>query len=61
MATHRPLDSHTPEQLRARAREYREMALTATSAETGAGLLRLAEQFEAVAATREKDKNAATG
>jgi hypothetical protein len=37
------------------------MALTATSAETGAGLLRLAEQFEAVAATREKDKNAATG
>jgi len=37
------------------------MALTATSVETGAGLLRLAEQFEAVADTRERDKNAACG
>lgn len=61
MSAHRPLDSHTPEQLRTRAREYREMAQTATSAETGAGLVRLAEQFEAMADTREQGKCTATG
>jgi hypothetical protein len=61
MSGHRPLDSHTPDQLRARAREYREMAETATSAETGAGLLRLADQFEAMADTREQARRAAIG
>lgn len=46
---HVPLGLLTADQLRERAREYREMAATATSDTTGAGLIRLAEQFEALA------------
>jgi len=47
-----PLNDLTADQLRERAREYREMARTATSAATGDGLIRLAEQFEALARTK---------
>jgi hypothetical protein len=56
---HVPLDLLTADQLRERAREYREMAETATSDVTGAGLMRLAEHFEALAVT--KQPRAATG
>ena len=52
MAKQSPLDLLTADQLRERAREYREMAKTATSDATGAGLIRLAEQFEALAQAR---------
>lgn len=48
---HTPLDRLTADQLRERAREYREMAATATSEATRDGLIRLAEQFEALALT----------
>jgi len=47
-----PLDALTAEQLRDRARSYREMAETATSSATKDGLIRLAEQFEALAETK---------
>jgi hypothetical protein len=53
MRNHVPLDLLTAEQLRERAREYREMAETATSDATSAGLARLADQFEALAETRQ--------
>jgi hypothetical protein len=42
----RPL---TVEQLRARARQYREMAMTASTADVRDDLIRLAERFEALA------------
>ena len=44
-----PLADLTADELRERAWEYREMAKTATSEQTGAALVRLAEQFEALA------------
>jgi hypothetical protein len=50
---HVPLDRLTADELLERAREYREMANTATSDATSAGLMRLAEQFEALALTRQ--------
>jgi hypothetical protein len=53
MQNHVPLDLLTADQLRERAREYREMAKTATSDVTSTGLVRLAEQFEALALTRQ--------
>jgi hypothetical protein len=48
-----PLSSLTAEQLRERAQEYRAMAAHATTAQIGDSLIRLAERFEALAATRE--------
>jgi hypothetical protein len=53
MRNHVPLDLLTADQLRERACEYREMAKTATSDVTSAGLVRLAEQFEALALARQ--------
>jgi hypothetical protein len=50
---HVPLELLTAEQLRERAREYREMAETATSDATSEGLVRLAEEFEALAVTQQ--------
>jgi hypothetical protein len=44
----------TIEQLRARARDYREMARTASSADIADGLIRLAERFEALAQKMEE-------
>jgi hypothetical protein len=49
---HIPLDRLTADQLRERAREYREMAKTATSDATRDGLLRLADEFEALARSK---------
>jgi hypothetical protein len=54
-----PLELLTADQLRERAREYREMAETATSDATSAGLVRLAEEFEVLALGRQS--RAATG
>jgi hypothetical protein len=48
-----PLDLLTADQLRERALEYRQMAKTATSEATSAGLVRLAEEFEILALTRQ--------
>jgi hypothetical protein len=45
----------TSEQLRARAREYREMARTSNSADIADGLIRLAERFESLAKRIEED------
>jgi hypothetical protein len=45
----------TWEQLRARAREYREMARTANSADIADGLIRLAERFESLAKRLEEE------
>jgi len=53
--TNRPfLGSLTADELRDRAWEYRQMAKTATTLQTGLGLLRLAEEFEALAAARDE-------
>ena len=46
-----------PEFLRARAMEYRAMALTATSPEVVKALIRLAERFDALAARQEGDRD----
>jgi len=59
MMTRSPPGSLTAEELRDRAWEYRQMAKTATTPQTGVGLLRLADEFEALALAREK--NAAAG
>lgn len=48
----------TIEQLRARARDYREMARTASSADIADGLIRLAERFEALAQKIEENGEA---
>lgn len=53
MRNHVPLDLLTADELRERAREYREMAKTATSDATSAGLVRLADEFDALALTRQ--------
>jgi|HubBroStandDraft_1064217.scaffolds.fasta_scaffold1076932_1 hypothetical protein len=55
-----PSDSapRDPEYFRARARRYREMALTATSSAAAESLTRLAERFEALAEAVEKDEDA---
>jgi hypothetical protein len=44
----------TVEQIRARARWYREMAQTAATFDTRNGLIRLAERFEALATEQEE-------
>jgi hypothetical protein len=48
-----PLRTLTPEQIRARAKEYREMAGTARAAGSMESLLKIARQFEAMAERRE--------
>lgn len=53
MQNYVPLELLTADQLRERAREYREMAETATSDATSAGLVRLAEEFEVLALSRQ--------
>jgi hypothetical protein len=52
MRDYRPIDSLTADELRQRAQEYRKMVESATSPQTGDALLRLAEQFEALALAR---------
>jgi hypothetical protein len=54
-----PLSELSARELRSRALEYREMAGSATTAVVYAGLLRLAERFEALAATRAAELPAA--
>jgi hypothetical protein len=48
--------TYGPEYLRGRAQEYRDMAATATNEAKRDDLLRLAERFEALAVTLEKDR-----
>lgn len=48
-----PLRTLTTEQLRARARKYKEMAATARAAGSMESLLKVARQFEAMAEKRE--------
>jgi hypothetical protein len=48
----RPLSQLTPDELRARAAEARDMARAARSEEIRAALYRLAERFERLAASR---------
>ncbi len=51
MAASRPLPSElTPEEQRMRAAQYRMLAATARTAETQGALLRLAQQYEELAA-----------
>jgi hypothetical protein len=50
-----PLSELSACELRRRALEYRQMAGSATAAVVHAGLLRLAERFEALADTREAE------
>jgi hypothetical protein len=54
---HRPNPSElTPEQLRARAAQYRLMAETATTIDTVNGLLKLADRFDGLADKREQEQ-----
>jgi hypothetical protein len=53
MAAGRVSDLMTPDQLRDRARQYRDMAATARTQELRDAQIRIAEGFEALAATRE--------
>ena len=51
----RPLSQLTPDELRARAAEARDMARAARSEEIRAALYRLAERFERLATSRADD------
>jgi hypothetical protein len=50
------LSDLTPEQLRQRAREYRSMAESASTTRIMEALKRLADRFDELAASRERDE-----